>query len=185
MPDKTTIPSEKLALIINRFLPDDIKIVMSMDVPSDFSARFNVVNKTYKYLTYLSDIELPYYKNRALRLYGKYNIDAMQKACMYLEGTNDFAAFKKSDTDYISTVRTINSAKVFTNNNEIVFEINGDGFMHNMIRIIVGTLLDIGREKKKPEYILKLIELKDRTIAGKTVVSDGLYLKEIYTTLDK
>lgn len=181
----TTIPAEKIALVINRFLPNDIRIVKSIEVPSEFSARFNVVNKTYRYITYLSDIDLPYYNNRALRLYGGYNIEAMKKACAYLIGTHDFAAFKKSDTEYETTVRTINSANVLVNGKEIVFEINGDGFMHNMIRIIVGTLLDIGREKKTPEYILELIKSKSRIMAGKTVIPDGLYLKEIFTTLDK
>lgn len=181
---QTTIPTEKLPLVINKFLPDDIKVVQAIDVPDDFSARFNVINKTYQYLTYISEVDLPFYFKRALRLYGKYDVDAMQKACNYLVGTHDFAAFKKSDTDYVTTVRTINSANVITSNNEIIFQINGDGFMHNMIRIIVGTLLDIGRGKKQPEYILELIKSGSRIMAGKTVSPEGLYLKKIYTGLD-
>jgi len=182
---KFSISVYSVTRLLGRFLPSDIKVIKSIEVSRDFSARFNVVNKTYRYITYLSDVDLPYYNNRALRLYGNYNIDAMSKASEYLVGTHDFAAFKKSDTEYETTVRTINSANVFVNGKEIVFEINGDGFMHNMIRIIVGTLLDIGREKKTPEYILELIKSKSRIMAGKTVIPDGLYLKEIFTTLDK
>ena len=104
----------------------------------------------------------------------------MKKAIEYFEGEHDFKGFKASGTSSKSGVRTIYSAKVIEDGERIIIELEGNGFLYNMVRIISGTIVDVGLGKIKPEEIPKIIESKDRTKAGKTLPPQGLYLVEVY-----
>lgn len=104
----------------------------------------------------------------------------MKEAIKYFEGEHDFKGFKASGTSSKSTVRTIYKAEIKQDGERIIIELTGNGFMYNMVRIIAGTIVDVGLEKIKPEEIPQIIESKDRTKAGKTLPAEGLYLVEVY-----
>lgn len=104
----------------------------------------------------------------------------MKEAIKYFEGEHDFKGFKTSGTSSKSTVRTIYKAEIKQDGERIIIELTGNGFMYNMVRIIAGTIVDVGLEKIKPEEIPQIIESKDRTKAGKTLPAEGLYLVEVY-----
>ena len=103
----------------------------------------------------------------------------MKKAISYFEGEHDFSAFKASGTSSKSSVRTIYKAEIFEKGNNIILELTGNGFLYNMVRIIAGTVVEVGLGKIKPEEILPIIESKDRQKAGKTLPPQGLYLVEV------
>ena len=104
----------------------------------------------------------------------------MKEAIKYFEGEHDFKGFKASGTSSKSTVRTIYKAEIKQDGERIIIELIGNGFMYNMVRIIAGTIVDVGLGKIKPEEIPQIIESKDRTKAGKTLPAEGLYLVEVY-----
>jgi len=104
----------------------------------------------------------------------------MKEAIKYFEGEHDFRGFKASGTSSKSTVRTIYKAEIKQDGERIIIELTGNGFMYNMVRIIAGTIVDVGLGKIKPEEIPQIIESKDRTKAGKTLPAEGLYLVEVY-----
>ncbi len=104
----------------------------------------------------------------------------MKEAIKYFEGEHDFKGFKASGTSSKSTVRTIYKAEIKQDGERIIIELTGNGFMYNMVRIIAGTIVDVGLGKIKPEEIPQIIEAKDRTKAGKTLPAEGLYLVEVY-----
>lgn len=104
----------------------------------------------------------------------------MKEAIKYFEGEHDFKGFKASETSSKSTVRTIYKAEIKQDGERIIIELTGNGFMYNMVRIIAGTIVDVGLGKIKPEEIPQIIESKDRTKAGKTLPAEGLYLVEVY-----
>ncbi len=104
----------------------------------------------------------------------------MKEAIKYFEGEHDFKGFKASGTSSKSTVRTIYKAEIKQDGERIIIELTGNGFMYNMLRIIAGTIVDVGLGKIKPEEIPQIIESKDRTKAGKTLPAEGLYLVEVY-----
>lgn len=165
---------------LNSMLPTDITIKEVCEVPLDFDSRFSVKRKTYGYKFYLSRFERAMFLNRALRVNDNVNIEKMKDACKYLIGTFDFTSFvarKSGKTDF---VRTIYSAEIKDIDDGLFeFVISGNGFLYNMVRIIVGTLIDIGSGRKNPEDMKKIIDAKDRSLAGKTVLPHGLYMKKV------
>jgi tRNA pseudouridine38-40 synthase len=175
----TSIPITSLPFAVNKFLPNDLKILSAKLVSNDFHARYSIKKKTYLYKCYFSNIDLPLYNNRAYRIEYKLNIKDIKKASEFLVGTHDFTTFKSAKSDMKNCVRTIYSINIINNENELDFEICGNGFMYNMVRIIVGTLLDIGRGRFKSEDIEKMLNDKNRISAGVTLPSFGLYLKSI------
>ena len=165
---------------INAYLPDDVKVIKAEEVGSDFDARFSAKRKTYQYKFYLSRHERPLLKNRALRVNEEVNVDKMKEALKYLLGEHDFSSFVARKSGKTNFVRTIYSAEIFeTNKNEFVFEISGNGFLYNMVRIIMGTLLKVGESKIKPEDIKTIIENKNRQTAGNTMPASALYLVKV------
>ena len=120
------------------------------------------------------------YRNLEYFVPNKLNIEAMKQAIKYFEGEHDFKGFKASGTSSKSSVRTIYNAKVIEEGEKIIIELEGNGFLYNMVRIISGTIVDVGLGKINPEEIPEIIESKDRTRAGKTLPPQGLYLVEVY-----
>lgn len=174
----TTIPIEKMAEVITNFLPKDISIKKAEEVEDNFHARFSAHRKTYRYQMYVSRIRNPFLVNRAYQL--KYDIDVekMKKESKSLLGEHDFCGFMSSGSSVKSTVRTIFDIDIFTQREMVVIEICGNGFLYNMVRIITGTLIDIGRGKIN-DSMDEILESKDRSMAGHTAPACGLYLKSV------
>lgn len=176
---ETTIPPEKIAVALNQRLPEDIVIVKSEEVAADFHPRYCDCSKTYEYHIINTRVSVP--TKRLTNYFVSYvlDIEKMRKAASYLVGEHDFVSFCNVRTDVESTVRTITALDILTNGNEITIRITGNGFLYNMVRIIVGTLIRVGRGFYEPEKVKEILEAKDRKAAGVTAPAHGLMLVEI------
>ena len=176
---ETTIPPEKIAVALNQRLPEDIVIVKSEEVAADFHPRYCDCSKTYEY--HILNTRVPVPTKRLTDYFVSYvlDIEKMRKAASYLVGEHDFVSFCNVRTDVESTVRTITALDILTNGNEITIRITGNGFLYNMVRIIVGTLIRVGRGFYEPEKVKEILEAKDRKAAGVTAPAHGLMLVEI------
>lgn len=166
----------KLVLALNAHLPQDISVLSAEQVDENFNARFSAKKKTYNYYFYVSNVRNPILDRFALQV-KRADVDKMKDACKYLVGKNDYKSFVARNSGKTNFERTIFDANI-TNvvDNLYYFSITGDGFLYNMVRIIMGTLILVGENKRKPEEIKSIIDSKDRTKAGKTVSPVGLIL---------
>lgn len=163
----------------NKLLPEDIRILDLTETNDDFHARYSAKEKTYEYYFYTKN-EIPVYDELATFIGGHLDIKAMKEACKYFIGEHDFTSFCAANTDVKSKVRNISDIKILeVNDNLYKLSITGNGFLYNMVRIIMGTLIYVGFNKLKPEDITKVIEGKDRSLAGKTMPAKGLCLKKV------
>ena len=162
---------------INTLLPEDIKVLDVREVSDGFHARFNSKKKTYVYRLYQARTEVPLYDVNAWRVPTNFDLEKVKKELLSLKGKHDFSAFCASNTSVEDKTRTIYAASIKKSGDEILFSITGNGFLYNMVRIIVGTLVEIGLGKK--ENLKAIIESKDRAMAGKTAPAKGLVLKEV------
>lgn len=176
---ESLIPADKFAFGLNARLPEDISIQESFEVPAEFHPRFTETIKTYEYKILNRKFPDPTRRNDSLFYYGKLNVDAMNEAASYFVGPHDFKSFCAVNHDAKTTVRTIYSAMVDKDGDLITFEITGNGFLYNMVRIIAGTLIEVGKGKLKPEDIKMIMEARDRQKAGPTAPAHGLTLVEI------
>ena len=161
-------------------LPKDISVSKVEEVSLDFDSRFSVKRKTYVYKFYLSRYEKAVYAGRALRVNDNIDVEKMKQACKYLVGTYDFRSFVTKKSGKTDFVRTVYSASIKeTEDGLYEFEICGNGFLYNMVRIIMGTLIEVGSGRKVPEDISKIIAGQSRNLAGKTVLPHGLYMKKV------
>lgn len=176
---ETTIPADKIGVALNQRLPDDIVIMKSEGVPLDFHPRYCNCSKTYEY--HIINTRIPIPTKRLTNYFVSYvlDIDKMRQAASYLVGEHDFVSFCNVRTDVENTVRTITELDILTNGNEITIRITGNGFLYNMVRIIVGTLIRVGRGFYEPEKVKEILEAKDRKAAGVTAPAHGLMLVEI------
>lgn len=176
---ETTIPAEKIAMALNQRLPEDIVIVRSEEVASDFHPRYCDCSKTYEY--HIINTRIPIPTKRLTNYFVSYvlDIEKMRQAASYLVGEHDFVSFCNIRTDVENTVRTITALEILTEGNEITIRITGNGFLYNMVRIIVGTLIRVGRGFYEPEKVKEILEAKDRKAAGVTAPANGLMLMEI------
>lgn len=170
------IPIEKLAIAINSQLKNSIVIKNAEEVNERFHSRYNAKQKTYRYIINNSKTGSAIYRNLEYCFPIKLDVEKMKKAAKYFEGEHDFKAFKSSGKSSKNSVRTIYKAEVKQDKERIIIELTGNGFLYNMVRIISGTLLDVGLGKILPEEIPNIIEEKNRQKAGKTLPPHGLYL---------
>lgn len=173
------ISIEKLPLAINSQLKNSIVIKEAEEVNERFHSRYNAKHKTYRYIINNSKCGTAIYRNLEYSYPFKLDAEKMKQASKYFEGEHDFKAFKSSGTSSKNSVRTIYKAIVKQEGEKIIIELTGNGFLYNMVRIISGTLLDVGLGKIQPEEIPEVIESKDRQRAGKTLPAHGLYLVEV------
>lgn len=173
------ISIEKLPLAINSQLKNSIVIKEAEEVDERFHSRYNAKHKTYRYIINNSKCGTAIYRNLEYSYPFKLDAEKMKQASKYFEGEHDFKAFKSSGTSSKNSVRTIYKAIVKQEGEKIIIELTGNGFLYNMVRIISGTLLDVGLGKIRPEEIPEIIESKDRQRAGKTLPAHGLYLVEV------
>ena len=173
------IPIEKFAIAINSRLKKSIVIKKAEEVDERFHSRLNCKKKTYRYIINNSEEGSAIYRNLETHIPQKLDISKMEQALKYFEGEHDFKAFKASGTSSKSSVRTIYEAKIYQKGEKIFIELTGNGFLYNMVRIIVGTLVDVGTGKIKPEDIPQIINEGKRENAGKTLPPNGLYLLNV------
>lgn len=174
------IPIEKFPIAINTNLKKSIIIKSAEEVDERFHSRLNCKKKTYRYVINNSEYGTAIYRNLETHIPKKLNIKKMQEAIKYFEGEHDFKAFRASGTSSKSSIRTIYKAEVMQMpDNKIWIQLTGNGFLYNMVRIIAGTIVDVGLEKILPEDIEKIIKSKNREEAGKTLPPQGLYLVSV------
>ena len=176
----SNIEIEKIPYAINSKLKKSIVIKQAEEVEENFHARYNCKGKKYKYIINNSLQGTAIYRDLEYHVPQKLDIDKMKKAIKYFEGEHDFKGFRASGTSSKNSVREIYKAEVKQEEDRIIIELTGNGFMYNMVRIIAGTLVDVGLGKIEPEEIPEIIDSKDRNRAGKTLPAHGLYLVEVY-----
>ena len=184
------IPTENLPKALNNMLSggrygegskgSDLRVLSAEEMPEDFHARFNCKGKTYKYLISNGEADV-FRRNYCYNVdSGELNVTAMNEAAKHFIGTHDFAAFQSTGgTPRETTVRTIFDARV-EQAGDIIFSVTGDGFLYNMVRIMTGTLIEVGLGKIAPDQVAEIIESADRTKAGHTAPPCGLYLAEVF-----
>ncbi len=175
----TTIPGERFLYPLNDKLPDDICIRKSEEVPEEFHSRFSAIKKTYRYLILQDDLRSPLMRNFAYQVSYKLDIDRMREAIGYFIGRKDFTSLTPIKSSIDKNIRTVLDADVKTDGNIVFIEISGNGFLHNMVRIIAGTVIEVGYGKKNPEDIEGILKAKDRNKAGHTAPATGLYLMKV------
>lgn len=178
-PKKNNFKVEKLPYALNEKLPDDVKVLFAKQVDDNFHARKSVKKKTYLYKAYVSHFLSPIDRTRKMRIYPEPNLAAMKGAASLLIGEHNFSAFMSAGSQIKDTTRTIFEINIKKNQNDFTFEICGNGFLYNMVRIIVGTLIEIGQGRLSKTNISKALESGDRKFAGKTAQPQGLYLKNV------
>ncbi len=185
-----SIPSEGLMKAANNRLSGgmnrknpvgDVLILSLEEVSPEFHARFDCKGKTYRYVINNSSDRDIFRRNYSYWISETLDMDRMREGARFMVGTHDFKAFQSSGgQERETTVRTISDLKVMKEGTDIIIEVTGDGFLYNMVRIITGTLVEVGLGKRTPESVKETIESLDRTKAGHTAPAEGLYLKEIY-----
>ncbi len=174
------IPSKNFVRGVNGRLPDDISILSCEDVDENFHARFSCKAKEYIYLMHCSESKNPFATDLALHYRRPIDIELIRCATAEFVGTHDFKAFCADSTGKLSTVRTIYNFEVESNGDTVKMLVKGDGFLYNMIRIMVGTVIMINEKKIAVDDISRILESKDRLQAGKTAQAHGLYLNRIF-----
>lgn len=181
------IPADKISFALNRYLPEDIRIRKSEEVSADFHPRHCDSRKTYEYRIYCAPFPMPTKRLYSHFTYVLIDVDLMSQASKYLVGEHDFKSFCSAEAQVETTVRRIDSIEVVQessqdtdyNGQEIVIRVTGRGFLYNMVRIIAGTLMEIGRGHIAPQEIERILEARDRRAAGPTAPACGLTLVKI------
>lgn len=184
------IPLDKIAEAANNILAGgrktassvgDVKITQVREMPPEFHARFSSCGKKYRYVIYNGDSVDIFRRNYCYQVLDRLDTDAMNKAAAHIKGTHDFAAFQASGgPKKRTTVRTVKKLDVFRNGEDVIIEITGDGFLYNMVRIITGTLVEVGLGKRQADHVRDIVASLDRKQAGHTAPPEGLYLVEVY-----
>ena len=169
------IPGEKFAYALNVGLPRDIRIAYSGDAPG-FHARFDVLRKHYRYYVQHSPHMSPFTRNTALHVYGELNVPLMNEAAGKILGEHDFAAFKATGVELESTVRTIYGSRWHEEGSLVIYDVCGSGFLYNMVRILVGTMIEIGQGRRGVDAMERALASGNRTDAGPTAPPGGLFL---------
>lgn len=170
----TRIPPEKICYALNQRLPEDIVVQSSCEVALDFHPRKSYSEKTYEYRILNRNIPIPTLRKDTYFYYRKLDVEKMQQAAAKLVGTHDFKSFCSIHTSVEDTVRTILSCEVLVQQPLITIRITGTGFLYNMVRIIAGTLIQVGVGEKEPEDITEILRKKERSAAGPTAPAHGL-----------
>lgn len=176
-----TIPLTSYMKALNVQLPRDIRVLACEEVPSDFHARYSVSGKRYRYIWNTEPVQSPFRRHYTTETNGvKPDVKKMREAARYIIGEHDFSCFCAANTSVQDKVRTVNSITIDFHGDELHMAIEGNGFLYNMVRIIAGTLWEVGIGKRTPQNVQKIIESNDRKIAGKTAPPHGLYLERVY-----
>lgn len=175
----SNIPASRIPDALNAKLPKDISIIDCEEVDEDFHSRYSAKGKIYRYLIYNKPYRSPLYKDTSYHIRYDLDIDKMRSEAKSLIGEHDFKGFMSSGSSVKDTVRTIYDISITEKEDLIVLEVEGNGFLYNMVRIISGTLVEVGLNNIEPEDIPKIIEAKNRQMAGKTLPPQGLFLMKV------
>lgn len=170
----TRIPAEKLAYALNQRLPEDIVVQSSCEVAPDFHPRHCESRKTYEYRILNRKMPLPMRRRDTYFYYYDLDVERMQRAAELLTGEHDFKSFCATAAVVETTERTIYELRVSREDDVIAIRVTGSGFLYNMVRIIAGTLIEVGAGKRSPESIREILEARDRAAAGPTAPAHGL-----------
>lgn len=174
------IPEERWPLAINALLPEDISVLEASYVPSSFHARFDVVEKTYRYCLWNRKIPDVFLRRYSWHIPYVINLEAMREASRFLIGEHDFTSFCSIRAVVEDKVREVYSIDIEEREaGEVWLTFRGKGFLYNMVRIMVGTLVNVGSGKTPPDRVKEILEGKDRDLAGKTAPAQGLFLWEV------
>ena len=179
---ETRIPPEKLPLAINQHLPPDIRVLCARVVPEEFHARYAAHTKTYLYRIHNHPIDSPFDEKYYTRVPRRLDVDAMQRAAEQFVGKHDFLALcaaGSSAAAHGDTVRTITDCHVTRKGDEVDIEVTADGYLYNMVRILAGTLCEVGAGRMQPDAIPGILASRDRSQAGPTLPAKGLFLKRV------
>lgn len=170
------MPAEKISYALNQRLPEDIRIQRSEEVAPDWHPRRCESRKTYEYRIYRGEFPMPVKRLYSYFTYHLLDVDSMRKAAALLEGEHDFRSFCQTGAQVESTVRTLYSVEIEEQGAELVIRVCGNGFLYNMVRIIAGTLIEVGRGSRRPEDMTAVLQAADRSAAGPTAPAHGLTL---------
>jgi len=188
---RRVLTANVLKRTLNSRLPDDVRIVSAEEVPPSFHARFVASTKMYRYRIWNADLLNPFERAYAWHVRGPLALDVMQRAARLLEGRHDFAAFQAATGTQRNTEREVLSSRLFAHDDSrgaglrpapaclITFEIAGSGFLRHMVRVIAGSLVDIGQGRRSPEWLSDVVASRDRTKAGPTAPAHGLFLVRV------
>ncbi|STO06839.1 tRNA pseudouridine(38-40) synthase TruA [Exiguobacterium aurantiacum] len=168
------MPADRFVKALNAMLPDDILVKTAIDVETDFHARYGAKRKEYRY--FIRAEADPFRRHHAVTVTYDLDIERMREALVHLVGTHDFTSFSVTKAEVSDRVRTIYEAGLVETEDEMYFRFVGSGFLYNQVRIMVGTLLEVGRGKYEPADIVRMLGEKDRRAAGITAPPHGLYL---------
>jgi tRNA pseudouridine38-40 synthase len=176
----TNIPTDRIPLALNGHLPLDIRIINAIEVDPEFHARYDVIGKKYRYRIFNRSIPSAVLRNYSCYIPVKLDLDSMKEAAGYIIGRKDFSSFCSSGSLVRSRIRKVQSLELETEGNIIDMSIIADGFLYNMVRIIAGTLVEVGKGNMAPGDVKALLEKRDRKRAGPTLPPQGLFLEEVY-----
>jgi len=181
---ESAIPSANLVIALNDLLPATVRVLECVEVPVDFHARKSAVAKTYRYRMYRGDICPPFLARYVWHYPYPLDFDVMSAAARAVEGEHDFTSFAASDPERgreepVSNIRTVLSSQWSQQDQEFVYEIRGNGFLHHMVRNLVGTFLLVGKRTLKPEDVTRILADRNRSAAGATAPASGLYLVNV------
>ena len=184
----SSIPSGNIRKALNSCLPDSIRILSADEAPTDFHARRSATAKSYRYRLYIGEICPPFLAKYVTHNPYPLDFDAMAKAAAMIVGEHDFTSFaavdpekrtQEDDAGPPSNIRTVFSSTWEANENELIYTVRGNGFLHHMVRNLVGTFLLVGKGSIPPEEVRSILEKKSRTAAGPTAPPQGLYLVSV------
>lgn len=175
------IPCERLLNAVNHFLPPDVAVISCREVPEVFHARYSCKGKQYIYQIWNAQVRNPFLQKRALHYWYPLNEKLLNEAAGHYVGSHDFTSFCTLDKREMgSLVRTVTQAQVEREGDLVTFSVAADGFLYNMVRILMGTLLYVAQGKLTPQEIPKILAAKDRSSAGPTAPPQGLYLNRVF-----
>ncbi len=177
---RSGIPADKFAAALNSFLPQEVSVIFSQEVPEDFHARFSAAGKTYEYRILNRQTRSPILSKRAWHIREVLELEAMKLAAAGFVGKHDFSAFCSSGHSVSTFDRTIFTSEWSQEGDCLIYRVSGNGFLYNMVRIMVGTMVEIGMKKRPVTDLEALFEGKDRNQAGITAPPHGLYLVRVH-----
>ena len=180
--EQSTVPPDKLPVAVARFMPEDLSLYYAEEAKKEFHPRYDVISKEYLYKIKNERVYDPFFFGRACFLpkpIDEVHIEKMQSAAKFLVGKHDFSTFMSPGSDITDTVRNVFYINIEKNKTDIDIKICADGFLYNMVRIIVGTLIEVAYDRLDPYEMQKVLESHDRRNAGMTAPPEGLYLNKV------
>lgn len=177
---ETMMSPEEILDCMNRYLPEDIRVLKAEEAQPRFHSRLNAAGKIYTYSLDMAAKTSVFDRRYVYGLGETLDVKAMKTAAEKLCGTFDFKSFSTGKTGKKSTVRTIWDIRIREEGTRLSIEYHGNGFLYNMVRILTGTLIEVGQGKRTPESMMQILEARDRTAAGFTAPAKGLFLTEVF-----